>query len=175
MDGETIERDLHNYFSDSNIFSIINIISQGRQLEIDRPKDYLQKKIELQDELFTVMQSEAMSSKNHLRCFFQHFALGWTHIVVIFDKAFLINIYGCRIVCSDCLFSEGELVIRNLREIEGEHIILFDLDYIVRGGRQHVICYYDFDDFMVWKGHIKEIPQVKRTDFEETDNRTLEW
>lgn len=108
---------------------------------------------ELRRNLRKILENELVANRSFSGMFWLKISpKGTACFFVSFTRAFVVTIHGIFVVFESALLYEGDLSIINLRWIEDENLVLFDVRDIVREEeQQHYICHYVVGkDFFIW-------------------------
>ena len=86
---------------------------------------------------------------------------GNNHIVITNSLCLLFNIWGVKILFENWLFFDGELKVKNVQWFEEDHLIVFDVHYIVHDEWQKCICHFAHSGFFTYLSPVSKIPQVE--------------
>lgn len=140
---------LKGYFCESSVNDLQQIFDEANNKSLDKEQiEYLNKR------LLSIMQQE----KSRGLALWEISPTGQNHIFISSKLCVLINIYGCYILLENWLFFDGELSVSNIRWLENDNLVIFDLNYIVHSEIQKCVCHFsnDNDSFIIFSPIVKQ-------------------
>lgn len=71
---------------------------------------------------------------------------GKNHLIFAGDLCAVVTIHGVFPLLYSCLHQEGDLFLHQIRWIEVDHLVLFDLCYLLGSEKKTVVCHYSPND-----------------------------
>ena len=139
---------LYKHFSTRSIDALKDIFDTSSEID----KNDIKITTELNELMRRIIKAEMtdLSNKGTYPLILKTSPCGDTHILVICNLCFIINIFGVNFLFENDLFNEGELQILNFHWNEKDNLVVFDIHYMVHGIWQKCICHFNNTDFFVY-------------------------
>jgi len=144
---------LKGHFQESTLNKLAEIFDKANHMESANTSLR-----ELNSDLLRVLQQEKCSDS--YLCYWEISPSANQHIIATQSLCLLINVYGFHVLFENWLFYEGELSLEDFHWIEDDHLVVFNVHYIVHGELEKCICHFNQTDFFVYFSpiHNKTIP-----------------
>lgn len=128
---EDIQSILRGFRRKDSIVNLVSVFNEANSGWLTTSEE------DLGAELLAVLQHEMSAG-----AFVRWECHGANHLIVTSYNCILINIYGVRVLLDSWLFFEGEILLRNIRWMDDDHLLLLEFFYPVHEEFERCVCHY---------------------------------